>query len=67
MKIAAHKIIPEFLANYNSAEVPEKLVNMYIHLMDNDINNLTSRDGEIGSKVAFYFPGVMFTLGASRW
>lgn len=24
-------------------------------------------DGELGKKVAFYFPGVMMTLGASKW
>ena len=24
-------------------------------------------DGELGKKVAFYFPGVMMTLGANKW
>ena len=67
VKITAHKIIPEFLANYNASNPPEKLVNMYIHLMDHSINELFNRDGELGAKVAFYFPGVMMTLGAGRW
>jgi hypothetical protein len=34
VKIAAFKIIPEFIANYNSSKVPEKLVDIYIHLID---------------------------------
>lgn len=67
VKIAAHKIIPEFLANYNSPQAPEKLVTLYIHLVDNEINSLVNREGEIAIKVAYYFPGVMFTLGGSKW
>jgi len=25
------------------------------------------KDEEIAAKVAFYFPGVMFTLGSGKW
>ena len=26
-----------------------------------------NQDGELGIKVAYYFPGVMLTLGSSKW
>jgi len=67
VKIAAYKTIPEFLANYNSPNVPEKLVNLYIHLIDSEANDLVYKNYEIAIKVAYYFPGVMFTLGPSKW
>lgn len=40
---------------------------MYIHLMDSEANELVYKDEEIAAKVAFYFPGVMFTLGPGKW
>ena len=40
---------------------------MYIHLMDSEVNSLMNREGEMAIKVAYYFPGVMMTLGASKW
>lgn len=40
---------------------------MYIHLMDSEANDLVYKDAEIAVKVAYYFPGVMFTLGPGKW
>lgn len=40
---------------------------MYIHLMDSEANELVYKDEEIAAKVAFYFPGVMLTLGPGKW
>jgi hypothetical protein len=67
VKINAHKILPEFLASYNAPNPPDKLITMYIHLMDNEVNSMMSRDGEMCIKVAYYFPGVMLTLGPTKW
>lgn len=40
---------------------------MYIHLIDSEANELDYNNEEIAAKVAFYFPGVMFTLGSGKW
>lgn len=42
-------------------------MDIYIHLIDHEINQSVNRENEIAAKVAFYFPGVMHTLGGSKW
>lgn len=44
VKISAFKIIPEFIANYNSPKIPEKLVDIYVNLIDNEINHSLNRE-----------------------
>ena len=44
VKINAHKILPDFLANYNAPNPPQKLVNLYIHLLDHSINQMFGTD-----------------------
>jgi hypothetical protein len=43
VKLSAYKVIPEFLANYDSENIPEKLIQIYVNLIDDDINRLVSR------------------------
>lgn len=43
VKISAFKIIPEFIANYNSPKIPEKLVDIYVNLIDHEINHSLNR------------------------
>ncbi len=44
VKVAAFKIIPEFLANYESHEVPMKLFEIYLSLLDHQINDSVSHE-----------------------
>lgn len=67
VKIAAFKILPEFLAKYGSKNPPEQLLTVYLNLIGNEINHYVNREDEIIEKVAFYFPGVLQTYGAGRW
>jgi hypothetical protein len=43
VKVSAFKVIPEFLANYESITMPDKLMEIYLKLMDHEINSLVSR------------------------
>ena len=43
VKVSAYKIIPEFLANYESEQMPSKLMEIYLKLMDHEVNSLVSR------------------------
>ena len=67
VRIAAHKALPEFIAKFGSKDVPDKLFDYYVSLIDLDINNQVSKVNEIVEKVAFYFPGVLYTVGRGKW
>lgn len=67
VRIAAHKALPEFLAKYGDKNVPEKLFDYYVKLIDLDINNQVSKSNEIIEKVAYYYPGVLQTVGRNKW
>lgn len=43
VRIASHKIIPEFIAKYGDKNVPKALFDAYIVLIDLDINNQVSK------------------------
>lgn len=67
MRIASHKIVPEFLARYGSSDVPKKLFDTYVSLIDLDINSQVSSTNEIIEKISYFFPGVLQTVGSKRW
>ena len=43
VRIASHKILPEFLAKYGSSDIPKQLFDTYLSLIDLDINNQVSK------------------------
>jgi hypothetical protein len=47
--------------------MPDKLMEIYLKLMDHEINSLVSRENEILNKVSFFFPGVLYRAGKKSW
>lgn len=43
VRIAAHKVVPEFVAKYNDKNVPKAIFDVYVSLIDLDINNQVSK------------------------
>lgn len=59
--------MPEFIAKYGDSNIPKAIFDVYISLMDLDINNQVSKPYEIVEKVSYYFPGVLQTVGKTKW
>jgi hypothetical protein len=47
VRIASHKIVPEFIAKYGSKNLPKAIFDVYVGLIDLDINNQVSKQNEI--------------------
>ena len=47
VRIASHKIVPEFIAKYGSKNFPKTIFDVYVGLIDLDINNQVSKQNEI--------------------
>ena len=43
VRIASHKIVPEFVAKYGDKNVPKAIFDVYLSLLDLDINNQVSK------------------------
>lgn len=59
--------MPEFLAKHGDANVPDKLFEIYLGMIDLDINNQVSKLNEIIVTISYYFPGVLYTVGGDKW
>jgi len=66
VKISAYKHLGPFISTLQGYKIHEKLIESYLHMADNSVNNL-SPDNEIIYACAYNFPAVLLALGPNKW